>query len=191
MTSREQENWWVLRAQSGDRQALDRLLRAVQDPLYWYIRGLLGGDHHGAEDVLQEVFVRIFRKIGWLREPALFRPWMYRMDTREALRHLQRDKCWREQVRDEALLDALPSPPAAEIREQIAPGIRERLPELVAGISPASRAVVLLFYLQEMSLSEVAATLGIPLGTAKSRLAYGLTKLRQQLKDLPQSSPGA
>jgi RNA polymerase sigma-70 factor (ECF subfamily) len=180
MTSREQENWWVLRAQSGDRQALDRLLRAVQEPLYRYILSLNGGDHHGGEDVLQEVFVRIFRKIRCLREPTLFRPWMYRMATRETLRHLQRDKRWTEQVRDEALLDAVPSPAAAEIREQIAPEIRERLPELVAGISPASRAVVVLFYLHEMPLAEVAATLDIPLGTAKSRLAYGLTKLRQQ-----------
>jgi RNA polymerase sigma-70 factor (ECF subfamily) len=56
------------------------------------------------------------------------------------------------------------------------------LPQLVEELSPASRAVVMLFYLHELSLTETAAVLDIPVGTAKSRLAYALKTLRQSLR---------
>jgi len=58
----------------------------------------------------------------------------------------------------------------------------ERLPQLVRNLSPASRAVVVLFYLHGMSLAETAAVLDIPVGTAKSRLAYGLQSLRRNFE---------
>jgi len=62
----EREGFLVLRAQSGDREALDALLASVQEPLYRYLLGLLGG-RQPAEDVLQETFMRVYRKLGWLR----------------------------------------------------------------------------------------------------------------------------
>jgi RNA polymerase sigma-70 factor (ECF subfamily) len=165
---------------------LDQLFKAVQEPLYAYILSITR-DRSLSEDILQEVFLRIYRKLPWLREPELFRPWAYRVATRETLRHLKREKRWTDQVRDEALLDAIPAPPP---REAFAPEILEQLPELVAGVSPASRAVIVLYYLHEMPLHEVAALLGIPVGTVKSRLAYGLLRLRQQLQIPPPSADG-
>jgi RNA polymerase sigma-70 factor (ECF subfamily) len=174
----EREGFLVLRAQSGDREALDALLASVQEPLYRYLLSLVGG-RQLAEDVLQETFMRVYRKLGWLREPALFRPWAYRIATREAFRHLKRERRWAEQVRDEEALKALPAPPA---REEFAPVPSARLRETVAGLPPASRAVVVLYYLHEMSLEETADVLGLPLGTVKSRLAYGLEALRGRLR---------
>ncbi|MCA1618985.1 MAG: sigma-70 family RNA polymerase sigma factor [Acidobacteria bacterium] len=174
----EREGFLVLRAQSGDREALDALLASVQGPLYRYALSLVG-ERQLAEDVLQETFLRVYRKLGWLREPALFRPWAYRIATREAFRHLKRERRWAEQVRDEGALKALPAPPA---REEFATVLSARLRETVAGLSPASRAVVVLYYLHEMSLEETAEVLGIPPGTVKSRLAYGLEALRRQLR---------
>lgn len=174
----EREGFLVLRAQSGDREALDALLASVQEPLYRYALSLVG-ERRLAEDVLQETFVRVYRKLVYLREPALFRPWAYRIATREAFRHLKRERRWAEQVRDEEALNALPAPPA---RQEFAPVLSERLRETVAGLSPASRAVVVLYYLHEMSLEETAEVLGLPLGTVKSRLAYGLEALRRRLR---------
>jgi RNA polymerase sigma-70 factor (ECF subfamily) len=168
----------VLRAQSGDRGALDDLLASVQEPLYRYVLSLVR-ERHLAEDALQETFVRVYRKLGWLREPGLFRPWAYRIATREAFRQLKRERRWAEQVRDEDALVAVAAPPP---REELAPELSARLRETVAGLSPASRAVVVLYYLHEMSLEETAAVLGVPLGTVKSRLAYGLESLRRQLR---------
>ena len=176
--SAEREAFLVLRAQSGDRGALDELLASVQEPLYRYVLSLVR-ERHLAEDVLQETFVRVYRKLGWLREPGLFRPWAYRIATREAFRQLKRERRWAEQVRDEETLVAVAAPPP---REEFAHELSARLRETVAGLSPASRAVVVLYYLHEMSLEETAAVLGVPLGTVKSRLAYGLGALRRQLK---------
>ena len=64
----------MLRAQSGDREALTELLEAVQEPLYRYVFRLTG-ERTMAEDILQEVFILIYRKLRWLQEPELFRPW--------------------------------------------------------------------------------------------------------------------
>lgn len=174
---RERESWWVLRAQSGDADALNELLKAVQEPLYRYILSMVR-EEQPAEDILQEVFLRIYRKLGWLREPELFRPWAYRIATHETFRHLRRERHWAEQVRDEDALKMIPAPPA---REEFAPELVAQLPAFVAQVSPASRAVIVLYYLHEMSLEDVAAVLGIPLGTVKSRLSYGLESLRRHL----------
>lgn len=179
MTTAKQETWRVLRAQSGDRGALDELLEAVQEPLYRYIFRLVG-ERTLAEDILQEVFIRIYRKLSWLREPELFRPWAYRIASREAFKHLKRERRWAEQVRDESTLEAIP---AQSSDESFAPELIEHLPQLIARVSPASRAVLILHYLHEMPLAEVAAVLGIAVGTVKSRLAYGLETLRRAIRE--------
>jgi RNA polymerase sigma-70 factor (ECF subfamily) len=175
----EREAFLVLRAQSGDRGALDALLASVQEPLYRYLLSVVR-ERHLAEDALQETFVRVYRKLGWLREPELFRPWAYRIATREAFRQLKRERRWTEQVRDEDTLKAVAAPPP---REEFAHELSARLRDSVAGLSPASRAVIVLYYLHEMSLEETAAVLDVPLGTVKSRLAYGLESLRRQLRE--------
>jgi RNA polymerase sigma-70 factor (ECF subfamily) len=167
----------VLLAQSGDRAALEELFTAVESPLRSYILSLTGR-RESAEDILQEVFILIYRKLYWLREPALFRPWAYRIASREVVRQLKRERAWRDRLEDDAALDALP---AAQGEEEFRPEWRERLPELLTRVSPASRMVVVLHYLHEMPLAEVAEVLGLPLGTAKSRLAYGLAALRKEI----------
>jgi RNA polymerase sigma-70 factor (ECF subfamily) len=179
MTNAKQEAWWVLRAQSGDRAALDLLLEAIQEPLYRYIFRLVG-ERALAEDILQEVFIRIYRKLRWLKEPELFRAWAYRIASREAFKQLKRERRLPEQFRDESTLEAIPT----ELPEEnFGAELIEHLPALIARVSPASRAVLVLHYLQEMPLAEVAAVLGLALGTVKSRLAYGLSVLRREINE--------
>jgi RNA polymerase sigma-70 factor (ECF subfamily) len=176
----EQESWWILRAQSGDGEALNALLEAVQAPLYRYILSLVR-EEALAEDILQEVFLRIYRKLRWLREPQVFRAWAYQIATRESFRHLKLERRWVDRFKDES---AGPEPNLSlPSRDELAPELIERLHYLVAKLSPASRAVIVLYYLHEMSLDETAAVLGIPLGTVKSRLAYGLGSLRERFRE--------
>jgi RNA polymerase sigma-70 factor, ECF subfamily len=173
----EQERWWVLQAQSGSREALDELFKSVQEPLFRYIVSVVN-DPHLAEDILQEVFIRIYRKLRWLREPQAFRAWSYQIATREAFRYLKRERLWTEQVRDDGVLNVVP------VAEPVySPELVKRLPELVGDLSPASRAVIVLYYLHELSLIETAAVLEIPVGTVKSRLAYGLESLRRTFQN--------
>src|SRR4051794_7086496 len=127
MADRADETLWVLRAQVGARDALDALFRSVQAPLYRYILGLVGAPAL-AEDILQDVLLRIYQKLHWLREPELFRPWCYRITTREVFRRLKRERRWSEQVRDPAALDAVAAPPV-EVHAE--PELLAQLPDLL------------------------------------------------------------
>ncbi|HVG56798.1 MAG TPA: RNA polymerase sigma factor [Vicinamibacterales bacterium] len=174
MTS-EDETLWALRAQCGDREALELLLRSVQPALYRYVRRVTGPAD--ADDVLQDTLVSIARNVVWLVEPRLFRAWAFRIASRAAFSHLRRVR--RRGVEDSAEM-VLASLPAND-----PPPRQELLTELLDSdvLSPASRAVLVLHFQEEMGLADVAAVLEIPLGTVKSRLAYGLKTLRRYLEE--------
>jgi RNA polymerase sigma-70 factor (ECF subfamily) len=168
MTFEAQQRRLVLRAQSGDREAFDALLRDVAPPLLRYVTRVTG-DAALAEDVVQETLILIVRKIAWLSEPSLFKAWAYRIASREAFRALKKQRRYVEPPRDSAI-EEIPNDPWQ----------RERLLASLETLSPASRAVITLHYLEEMPLSEVAAVLDLAPGTVKSRLAYGLAQLRKE-----------
>jgi RNA polymerase sigma-70 factor (ECF subfamily) len=130
-----------------------------------------------ADDVMQDVLVSIARNVIWLVEPRLFRPWAFRIASRASFSHLRRVRRRGFEETDDAILASLPAPDA--------PPDNELLAELLDGdvLSPASRAVLVLHFQEEMQLDDVAAVLEIPLGTVKSRLAYGLKTLRRYLAE--------
>ena len=163
----------MLRAQSGDREALELLLRSVSPALERYLTGLAGSAD--AEDILQDVLLIIYKKLTLLEQPDVFRAWAFRIASRSAFRHLKKRKRWPDHARDDDALELLaaPDPPPRD------DAIRALLE--ADTIPPASRAVLALHFQEELPLSEVAAILEIPLGTAKSRLAYGLSALRRHL----------
>ncbi len=175
MSDGREQTFRVLRAQAGEREALDELLRSVQAPLYRYVQGMVG-DRRLAEDVLQDVFILVCRKLRWLRDPSLFRPWVYRIASRRALRVLEGERRRASHTTDDSGTEPVAPTPRYD------PVLVASLPTLLAALSPGSRAVLSLHYLQELSLQETADVLGIPLGTAKSRLGYGLEKLRKLLR---------
>jgi RNA polymerase sigma-70 factor, ECF subfamily len=80
----------ILRAQAGDLAAFEHILRALEPALRRYVGRLAGA--RPVTDVLQETFIRIWRGLGWLRDPNLFRAWAYRIATREAYRLLGRER---------------------------------------------------------------------------------------------------
>lgn len=171
----KQQIFLVLRAQAGDKEAFDELLKSIQQSLFRYIYRLTG-ERALAEDVLQEVFIIIYRKIKWLENPKLFQAWAYRIASRDAFRRLKTEKRRTEQIRDE---ETLKQAQAVETDEIYEPELIAKIPDFLAEISPASRAVIVLHYLEEMPLSQTAEILDIAVGTAKSRLAYGLASLRK------------
>lgn len=165
----------VLRAQSGDLEAAEELIRGIQKALFLYICRLVG--RPDAEDILQEVLLQIFRKLEGLQDPELFRAWAYRIASRAAFAFLKRKHRWSDRFDDEAIMEDLPAPS----RESI-PDLFQEMPELLDDISPGSRAVIMLHYLHDMTIEEVAAILKIHSGTVKSRLSYGLSCLRKSIK---------
>ncbi len=168
MTDNVQQRRLVLRAQSGDREAFDALLRDLAPALLRYVSRVTG-DAALAEDVVQDTLIAVVRKIAWLSDPSLFRPWAYRIASREAFRALKKRKQYVEIPDDVESVD-VPNDPWQ----------RERLIASIDKLTPAARAVITLHYLEEMPLSEVAAVLDLAPGTVKSRLAYGLAQLRKE-----------
>ena len=168
MTADAHQRALVLRAQSGDREAFDALLAEVAPALLRYVTRVTG-DAAMAEDAVQETLIAIVRKISWLQDASLFRAWAYRIASREAFRLLRKSRRFVEPVEE-----------LVSLEEPSDPWQRERLLASLEQLSPASRAVITLHYLEEMPLGDVAAVLDIPLGTVKSRLSYGLVQLRKE-----------
>lgn len=161
----------VLRAQSGDREALELLIRGVEPMVRRCVVRLVTREI--VDDVVQNVLVAVCRKLSSLSEPEFFRTWIYRITTRAAFGFLRKEKRWAHQLRDEGLLTDVQAPefvPSSQVFEQILS---------MESIPAASRAVLVLHYQEDLSLPEVAAILAIPLGTVKSRLAAGLAAVRR------------
>ena len=133
------------------------------------------GESH-ADDVLQEIALIIFQNLRYLRDPAAFRAWAFRLASRHVFRHLKREARWNRLESDPDLIGAV------EARESPPEEIEAGILSAIEKVSPASRAVLLLHYRQNLSLEETAAVLDLPLGTVKSRLAYGISVLRKLLQ---------
>jgi RNA polymerase sigma-70 factor (ECF subfamily) len=176
MTEDENETLLVLLVQRGSIPAFEKLLRRIYGPLRGYVTSMVGAA--AADDVLQEISLRIYRQIEWLREPKVFRAWAYRIATRIAMAQVKKEKRWKAVESDPELLAAVPNPSPAHPGEVDAAFL-----EMTDRVSPASRAVLLLHYQQHLSLEETAAILDLPLGTVKSRLAYGVAKLRRLFEE--------
>ncbi len=176
MSDNREEIRRIVRAQSGESQALDDLLKGIQEPVYRYVRRIVH-DEHIARDVVQEVFLSIVKNLYWLREPGVFRPWVFRIASRQAFRCLRRERR-QPKIDSDFIMQSVREEQADERPD------RERLGqalELIVETSPASRAVLSLHYIDGMTLQEVADILEISLSAVKSRLAYGLKVLRKQI----------
>jgi RNA polymerase sigma-70 factor, ECF subfamily len=169
LSESREEYLLVLRAQTGDREALDRLFQRVQLPLLRHLT-LITRNPDDAEDVAQQVFLLVHRKLPWLRDPALFRAWLYRIAARQAISHVSRRRARSEDPLFEMPGAAVPLEQSMAFEE-----VRRKIDHLPA----AARAVVGLHYIDGYTLEEASAILGIPLGTAKSRLWAGVTRLRK------------
>ena len=92
------------------------LLRSVQPSLRRYLSGLVG--RTDADDLLQDVMVIVSRKLGGLDDPQLFRPWAFRIASREAFRHIRKRHLWIGRHEDDSQLEDLPTPetrPSGEV----------------------------------------------------------------------------
>ncbi|WP_436760149.1 RNA polymerase sigma factor [Streptosporangium sp. V21-05] len=168
----------VVRCRLGEREAFAELVRAWHDPVWNYVRGMLGPSR--ADDVAQEVWVAVVRGLPRLREPGRFAPWLFTIARRAVA----------DRLREEY---ARPEVPAEEERASADPGdladpadaLVDRA-DLLAGLSGLpvrEREVLVLFYLQDLSLEDCAQICAVPVGTVKSRLSRARRMLRDRLTE--------
>lgn len=159
----------VIRAQLGERAALEALLVLTRPWLWRCLRAMLG--EADAEDAVQEVMWTVARRLGLLNELRAYRAWVYRIATRHALRVLSRRR--RFAPLDDAAAAADSAGDHAPSPEEL-----ERLRAEISRLTPNSLAVVVLHYGEGLGIARVADVLGVPEGTAKSRLNSALAALR-------------
>jgi RNA polymerase sigma-70 factor (ECF subfamily) len=174
----------VERAKRGDHDAFAALLDGSLARLDAAARLVLR-DPELARDAVQEASIRAWRDLAGLRDPARFDAWLYRLTMNSCLDIARRRR--RRVV--EVALEPIDAPARVDFAASFAD--RHLLDKALRDLDPAHRAVVALHYLVGLSVPEVAAALGIPLGTAKSRLHYALAALRVAVSDEPEPATAA
>ena len=172
----------VERARGGDHDAFTTLLDARLARLDAAARLILR-DPELARDAVQEGCIRAWRDLPGLRDPDRFDAWFHRLIVNACLDLVRRRK--RRVI--EVELTPLDMPTATDTAGSIAD--RQVLHEALARLDPGHRAVVALHYLLGMTLPDVAASLQIPLGTAKSRLHYALAAMRTTVTGEAETAP--
>ena len=161
----------VERARSGDQEAFADLVHQVSDALFGVARRILR-DPGLAEDVLQETLVTIWRKLPHLRDADRFDGWAFRILVHACYAAAPRNRQWAATVR------VLPLGRADLTDDFQSIADRDELERAFRGIPLDQRAVFVLHHHVGMPLVTVAETLGIPDGTARSRLHYATRALR-------------
>jgi RNA polymerase sigma factor (sigma-70 family) len=166
----------VVRCQLGDRQALDELVRLWQPRLLYYIRRLLAADQD-VQQVMQDVWLKVFNRVGSLRDPQRLAPWLYSLARYTAIDHL------RDSVSRRQLLSPLPVDPVdgAWVTTQSQFDDAERVHCALSRLSLVDGEVLTLYFLDDLSVSGVAEVLNIPPGTVKSRLFHARRALAAAL----------
>jgi RNA polymerase sigma-70 factor (ECF subfamily) len=176
----EREQLPVLQAKAGEPEAWDALFRRYQLPLYVYVFELVH-DEQTSLDLVQETFIAAVRHIGGLRDDAKFGSWLF------GIAHQKCVQRWRKQNNEEMLLDEISgvpdefenSPDDLLIRREQEAAFMQLLNQLPL----PQRSMLLLHFVEDFSLEEIAGITGAQIGTVKSRLHYAKKALRKLLKE--------
>lgn len=172
MSSEQRER--VERARAGDRDAFNLLAAGAVDRLYAIARLILR-DADRAEDAVQETLVRCWRDLPALRDANRFDAWLHRLLMRAVSDDFRRER------RHRAAITVLRLEPATA-DETGAIAVREQLDVGFRRLTVEHRAILVLRLYLGLSIDESAAALGIPVGTAKSRLHYATDAMRLALE---------
>jgi RNA polymerase sigma-70 factor (ECF subfamily) len=172
--NRAQFEWLALRCQTGDAGAFEDLIAVMERPLLYYAASLTGNPD-SALDVLQEVWIKVFRGIRKLKDPGSLRSWLYSITHGIAVDRIRksyaREQAERVQFEEfqEAEEPSFAAEDAAEIHRAL--GL----------IGVKHREVLVLHFLEDLSIAEIATVVGCSEGTVKSRIHYAKQAMKEIL----------
>lgn len=159
----------VVRCQLGEREAFAELVRGWHPLVERYVGRMLG---RADDDVAQEIWLAIFQGLPGLRRPDRFVPWVFVVARRAVMNRL-RDAYRRPEP------EPIEDPPAIDDTEAVAD--RETLISALAALPAREREVLILFYLEDLSVDTCAQICAVPVGTVKSRLNRARKLLHHEL----------
>jgi RNA polymerase sigma-70 factor (ECF subfamily) len=176
MDSREraQYEWLALRCQSGEAGAFEDLIAVMERPLLYYAASLTGNPD-SALDVLQEVWIRVFRGIRKLKNPGSLRSWLYSITHGIAVDRIRKNYS-REQA-EQVQIEDFQEAEEPSLANEDAAAIHQALGE----IGLKHREVLVLHFLEDLSMAEIAAVVGCSEGTVKSRIHYAKLAMKEVL----------
>jgi len=172
---RLQFEWLALRCQAGETNAFADLIAVMERPLLYYATTLTE-NQDTALDVLQDVWLKVVRNIRSLRNPASLKPWLYAITHGIAVDRIRRD--YKRDKAEQAHLDESLEVEEPSFDNEDATAIHAALSRL--GVK--HREVLVLHFLQDLSVSEIANVVGCSEGTVKSRIHYAKRQMKQILE---------
>lgn len=172
------DEYLVAAAVAGDQLALARLVSRWQPKLFRHAWRVIG-DVDRAKDAVQEAWLDILRGLSRLDDVAAFPAWAYRIATRRCQRTFLRENrevALPDSTEFEADLTA-PEHESGEFAAEVAEVV-----DAMASLPGPQRAALALFYIEELSVAEIAIALDVPPGTVKTRLMHARRKLRALLE---------
>ncbi len=168
--------------QRGDREAFRLLFEQYKDRVYSVALYFFGGDGATAGDITQQVFLKLFGKIGQFRGGSEFTTWLYRLTVNACLDEQRRRRRWLPSAEAERAGAATERRPQEDYfaRVEVADSVRDA----VASLRPKLRVAILLKYFEELSYEEIALVTGCSKGTVASRLNRGHKALAAKLGHL-------
>lgn len=169
----------IIQLQQGSLDALGDLYDRFRQMVYRTALAITS-DPEAANDLLQDVFLRLYRFADRIDPQRPIEPWLYRMTANLAYTWVKRRNRWIRPLEDLAdwLVGSSRNSPqeAAEMNDDW-----QRVQQAIAGLPLPQRVVVVLYYLNDLSLQEISEILDVPVGTVKSRLHYGRNTLKRSL----------
>jgi len=186
MVTDEQE--LIQRLARGDRPAFRELVETHKKKIYFLALDMVGNPSD-AEDVSQEVFLRVFRSFKTFNQDARLGAWLYRITYNASIDHLRKRAVTPEPMADEALETGFQShPQIVEPQVSLDPAVaaerallQDRIGKALGNVSPQEKAVFLLRHYEDLSLKEIAESLDLTVGSVKSYLFRAVRKLRTEL----------
>lgn len=180
----------------GDPKAFEVLFKKYREQVARLVYSIV---KHEAlvQDIVQEVFLLVFRHLSKFRQHAAFKTWIYRITVNESLRQLERARRWQPLPDGDAERSKIPSTlivfENGESPERVLIDGEQKalVHDALNSIRPHHRTILVLYYLEDLSVQEIAEVLEIPEGSVKSRLFYARDGLRKVLDPVLDRNPAA
>jgi len=184
---KETDEVLIKRFQDGETDAFTELVSRYKDPLFNYVSRMLK-DRVYAEDIVQETFVRVYRNRDRYQQIAKFSTWIYTIAINLTKTELRRQNLRRffslSGVSDSGKALELPDNKINLEKSAEDSIVGQKIKEAIDQLPKTFREVIILRDIQELSYEEISKITGVPLGTVKSRVNRGRTRLQILLKDL-------